>query len=542
MTHLETIIQTYSRPIFGYSLKRTGNRQDAEDLAQDILLEVIKSITSSSREIKDQDAYIWSIARYTLANWIRKKSVIPHQIEINGVSDMLQDLHPLPLDQVLQEDTYQKMRQEIAHLSNMQRKIIIMHYYRGLQLKEIANELSIPVGTVKWHLHNAKKEMKQGMEMTMDSKLSYDPIALEHFGHSGRPGQLGETTHFLRRTLTQNICYALYNKPMTIQELAKELGTPPMFIEDEVKYLVEYGFIQKTNSTKYQTNFIIWNHTVDQLNEYHKLYEECAAQIAPIHFEALMDVRNQIEESSLYYPDRDYNFLLWTLLPKDIHDQGNRTTVYSKQNKAMIPIRKDGGKYIATASVKNTGTMQVSFDQQLYLNCGPMIRSQGGSLYVWQINTYWSDRIIGWQDLNFKDAQLCNQFISGEMPENEQHYEDYAFLLSKDYIVKKNNRYELNVVWVDSEATGKQISKIIPDLSKLYEPIVTKLYDRLLNIAMKNQPKHIEPQVAYMMSGNAIGGNIVPYILKYLIDQNKLRIPLDHQKRTITTLMGLGSF
>jgi len=54
----------------------------------------------------------------------------------------------------------------------------------------------------------------------------------------------------------------------------------------------------------------------------------------------------------------------------------------------------------------------------------------------------------------------------------------------------------------------------MPDPSKVYEPLVTELYERLLQVAMKNQPKHIEPQVAYMIRGNATGGNLVPYILK----------------------------
>jgi len=55
---------------------------------------------------------------------------------------------------------------------------------------------------------------------------------------------------------------------------------------------------------------------------------------------------------------------------------------------------------------------------------------------------------------------------------------------------------------------------------------------------MQGQPKHLEPQIAYMTWINSAGGALIAYILKHLVDQGKLREPLPEQRKTITMLMG----
>ncbi len=64
-----------------------------------------------------------------------------------------------------------------------------------------------------------------------------------------------------------------------------------------------------------------------------------------------------------------------------------------------------------------------------------MNRSQSGSpLYLWQMNTSWSNR-QDWRFLHFHDVQICDLFRRGELADDEQHREEYAFLLEKEYIL-----------------------------------------------------------------------------------------------------------
>jgi hypothetical protein len=166
-----------------------------------------------------------------------------------------------------------------------------------------------------------------------------------------------------------------------------------------------------------------------------------------------------------------------------------------------------------------------------------MTRNRGDSLGIWQMDTYWSDR-PGWQQLHYADVEKCRAFREHELPETEIHQETYAFLLSKHYVLKTDTGYKLNVVWADNFTTLEQVKSLIPSLVDAYKPVVVNLYEKLLEIDMRNKPKHIEPQIDYMAKLHATGGTLVPYILKRLIDLNKLTAPTGEQKKTVTTLMG----
>lgn len=78
----------------------------------------------------------------------------------------------------------------------------------------------------------------------------------------------------------------------------------------------------------------------------------------------------------------------------------------------------------------------------------------------------------------------------------------------------------------------------MPDLSQAYAPAIRRLYESILKLKMRNQPKRLEPQIAHMTRGNACGGTLVTYVLKHLVDSGKLKEPLPHQRKTITTWMG----
>jgi DNA-directed RNA polymerase specialized sigma24 family protein len=56
------LLHRYIEPILGFAYNRTGDRPEAEDLAPEILVEILTSLTRA-REIRDLDAWVWSIAR-----------------------------------------------------------------------------------------------------------------------------------------------------------------------------------------------------------------------------------------------------------------------------------------------------------------------------------------------------------------------------------------------------------------------------------------------------------------------------------------------
>lgn len=372
--------------------------------------------------------------------------------------------------------------------------------------------------------------------MPKQGRLSFQPVQLVDMGHTGTAGSMGDTSNILRSTLAQNIVYAVYKQPLTIHELAEELGTAAVFIEDELNFLMAYDYVAEVASGKYTSKgIVLWDLTAKQMEELNVAYQDCAAEIADATFDALTQAQAQIENSGLVYPNKDFNFLLWTLLPKTIDHQANRARGFSLDFDRAAPKRSDGGQYIASASIyrlkESTNT------EEYYTMCGPMIRNAGSSVGLWQVNTYWSNR-GDWRTVNYDDVECYQRYQKGELPDDETHLEDYAFLLEKQYILRTAQGYEMNVVWVETPETWRTVTQLIPDLSAVYGPAVNRLYEQSLAITMRDQPEHVRPLIDYLTKIRAVCGPIIPYVLKRLVDSGKLHEPLPQQRKTITTLMG----
>ena len=249
----EKIITEYLKLIFGFALKRCKNEQDAEDLSQEIVLRAFRALIVKD-DIEDTGKFIWTIAHNTLANYYRDTAKSTVGVPLDDVAEMLTDPDALGEDD--DREVIRRLQGEIAYLSKIQRRIIIAYYFENRKQAEIAKELDIPLGTVKWHLFEAKKELKRGMStMRKTSELKFNPIKFSAVGINGHSG-LKSASDYLRSALVQNICYCVRNQAKSVNEIADDLGVSPVFVESEVEALEEYGLLCSSKDG-YIVNFII---------------------------------------------------------------------------------------------------------------------------------------------------------------------------------------------------------------------------------------------------------------------------------------------
>ena len=161
---VEELIESWLKQIYGFSLNNTSNQQDAEDLSQEIVYKLYKVLLVRD-DIENLESFIWRVAHNTLANYYRSKSRMGIVVDIKDIQDCLIDQNKSPEEQLAQKQDINRLQDEIAHLSRLRRQILIHYYYDGLSQEQIASLLSLPVGTVKWHLFEARKEIKKGMRV-----------------------------------------------------------------------------------------------------------------------------------------------------------------------------------------------------------------------------------------------------------------------------------------------------------------------------------------------------------------------------------------
>lgn len=527
----DKLIIQYTDKLFGFALSKTHNISQAEELASQIILEVYKTLLKRDN-ILNLNSYIYRIAANVYANFISKTKRCAH-LSFDGVMISHEDSFT---DTIEKSETYRKLRLEIAYLSKIQREIVILHYFKKKKLDEIASSLSIPFGTVKWHLYAAKNNLKEGMNnMRKTGNLGIQPIRFSIMGHSGSPGRRGDTNYFLKNRLTQNIAYAAYWSPKSITEIAEELNVLPIFIEDEVETLVEYGFLDRVNGNKYLTNIFITEPKKEIVEKEHEIYTEYAKIVCEKYVPFIIDFVKSYDKSRVYVPDNDLNLLLWSVIPfacvKKLHNNREIEDLYSK----FSVKRKDGGDYIAFATVETD--FDVKFDQDKYETCGPMGRlsTKNYNWWAWQLNTYYDGRKGGWKNCRNADFDYLYEFIKGTLKKEESQIEKFQRLYEKKYLLLENDK--VNIICLLDTSKGEDFISSLPDITDELKDVGDELDKEIFRIRKEMYPKHMQELWRIISTNQLTGNEICTRVLEQLVNSGVLTMPNEEQRAGLSTLM-----
>ena len=257
----DKLIVEYQQKIFGFAMSKVRNITDAEELASKIVFELYKSFLKVDK-IANVDGYVYRIASNVYSRYIDKK-IKNQYVDIYKIDYAVTERG---FDSIEEEETYKKLRQQIGLMSKRQRAITYMKYYKEMSVNDIASELDISVGTVKWHLSDIRSGLRERIDMVKNDNLSVNPIYFAEMGHCGMPGAAGDTRDMFDSRLKQNIAWSCYYKAKTLTDVAKELEIPVAYVEGELKKLVEWGYINQIDNSKnpkYLTNMYITDERED---------------------------------------------------------------------------------------------------------------------------------------------------------------------------------------------------------------------------------------------------------------------------------------
>ena len=543
--YAEKVITEYLKPIFGFALKRCKNVQDAEDLSQEIILKAYRTLISRD-DIEQPDKFIWTIAHNALSNYYRDTSRQVIGIPIEDVEEIIAD--PDSCKDEIDCREIDKLQKEIAYLSKLQRRIVIAYYFENKKQNEIAAELGIPLGTVKWHLFEAKKELKRGINtMRETSNLKFNPIKFESYGMNGNSGKKS-LDEFFRSALSQNICYCVRNDAKTVNEIADDLGVSPVYVESEAAFLEEYGYL-KAYKDKYIVNFIISEPTEELLILHDRMYKRAAEIFAnelydELEKSGLLDdediICNQTDEpvSLTESPRRDHNFILWSLIPYIAACSGERVPDHGISFDDVATIRPDGGFNIVNASVVPE-KMSLPDDYVYMKNwCGPMWNEKNG-LILWQINSEWSDRgdVSAWQ-YPADAKRVLSLLENDELPKD-----DWVWLAEHGY-VKTNGDYDgyfkasSQIVTLASNDIKMKLIEIGDRIKEKHKAEFDALKAPYAEASLGSVPKHLkkvqEYELQFIFHSD---GWFLLHCIVALLKSGKLKEPTAGQRKSLMTII-----
>lgn len=265
---VRVFVDEYVEKIYYFCLKKTGTAYEAEDLTSDITLHILSALNRGTVP-GAFSAWVWRIVRNRYAAWaerLHKSRLLEVGTDVGDLK--LADEQLSPLDEWIHREDLALMRRELAFISSDYRNIVVAFYIEDKSVREIAEALGIPEGTVKARLFRARKRLKEGMNMarTFGSK-SYRPEEVNFSSSGSQPSGLPWSV--VQRKIPKNILLEASNNPSTAEELSVALGIALPYMEEEIRILKNATLLREIEG-KYVTDFFIADKDT-QLAIYHAL-------------------------------------------------------------------------------------------------------------------------------------------------------------------------------------------------------------------------------------------------------------------------------
>ncbi len=163
--HFETIIARYIGAIYNFT-KRTGAKEEADDVTQEIFLKVWKNIGKFDADKASFKTWIFTIARNTVTDFLRKKKNISFA-DLEGEDEDFSFSETISDENLLPDEMLQKLQDEellkscLDTLPLAYQGVLSLYYQEDMTFDEIGKVLGKPLNTVKSQHRRAVLELRK---------------------------------------------------------------------------------------------------------------------------------------------------------------------------------------------------------------------------------------------------------------------------------------------------------------------------------------------------------------------------------------------
>ena len=168
-TGAERLVAEYGDRLFTAACRIVQNEADAEDLVFRTFERVIAKI--HQYDVRSQFfSYLYSVMLNFRRMDLRKKgaNALIFKEEIPETEDMAPD----PCESIAIKADAVMIRSAVDCLPEPLRTVVVLRYFEDFNLNEIASLLDLPLGTVKFRLHRARKELAASLAQTFRGKAA----------------------------------------------------------------------------------------------------------------------------------------------------------------------------------------------------------------------------------------------------------------------------------------------------------------------------------------------------------------------------------
>ncbi len=167
---LDALLRAVQPQLYRFSMKMCRHTADAEDVLQDSMLTLARSIRDF-RGASSLSTWLFTVARSFCIKKRRKSKFAPKREESleqlpAGERGRMKSEAPSPHDQAESAEIWRQVQAAIQRLEPAYREVLILRDIEGLRAKEVAEVVGISVSAVKTRLHRARAQLREHLAAT----------------------------------------------------------------------------------------------------------------------------------------------------------------------------------------------------------------------------------------------------------------------------------------------------------------------------------------------------------------------------------------
>lgn len=152
----EEIVDRYQKKIWRYVFYLTNNKEESEDIVQEIFIKAYINLKSFNKNLKFS-SWIFRIAHNEAVNFLKKNKV---NLSFNEKIFEVKDEREID-EEFFKKELKRQIKNCLENLPVIYKEIVELYYFEELSYEEISDILKVPSGTVAIRLSRAKKILKK---------------------------------------------------------------------------------------------------------------------------------------------------------------------------------------------------------------------------------------------------------------------------------------------------------------------------------------------------------------------------------------------
>ncbi len=151
----EEIYEQYHDKVFAYIRNHVNQIEDAEDLCEDVFVKIYSKIDSYDESKASISTWIYTMTSNTVIDFYRTNHI--H----SEIPEDLAEEKSLIEDDYLNQESLDILAEALTKLPQEQIDIIVLRYYRGLTLQEVAEQMNLSYGVTKLRHREALGRLRE---------------------------------------------------------------------------------------------------------------------------------------------------------------------------------------------------------------------------------------------------------------------------------------------------------------------------------------------------------------------------------------------